>query len=258
MRLGLVTYNLANDWDLPTLIQRCEETGFEAVELRTTHGHGVEPELDAAGRERVRDLFARTRVRLLSFGTVCEFHSPDPAEVRRHVERCAEFIELAADLSAAGVKVRPNGLPEGVPVRKTLDQIGRALRECGERAAARGVQVWLEVHGRGTSEPAHVRTILEHADHPAVLACWNSNQTDKDESGSVLESFLLLKERLGSVHVNELCRKDYPYRELFALLRDHDYRGYCLAELGRSSADPVTVMHYYRALFDALAGQAAE
>ena len=42
MNLGLVTYNLARDWDLPTLIRNCEETGFHAVELRTTHAHGVE------------------------------------------------------------------------------------------------------------------------------------------------------------------------------------------------------------------------
>src|SRR4051794_35068003 len=155
MRLGLVTYNLARDWDLPTLIRNCEETGFEAVELRTTHAHGVEPELDAAGRERVRELFAGTPVRLLGLGTTCEFHSPDPAVVRENVERCREFALLARDVGAKGVKVRPNGFPEGVPVERTLEQIGKALRECGEAAAPLGVQVWLEVHGRGTSELPH-------------------------------------------------------------------------------------------------------
>ena len=91
MRLGLVTYNLARDWDLPTLIRNCEETGFEAVELRTTHAHGVEPELDAAGRDRARELFAGASVRLLSLGTTCEFHSPDPAIVQENVEICREF-----------------------------------------------------------------------------------------------------------------------------------------------------------------------
>ena len=43
--LGLVTYNIAKDWDIPTLIANCQQTGFEAVELRTTHRHGVEPSL---------------------------------------------------------------------------------------------------------------------------------------------------------------------------------------------------------------------
>ena len=47
MHLGLVTYNLAKDWDLATIIQNCQESGFEGVELRTTHAHGVEVELSA-------------------------------------------------------------------------------------------------------------------------------------------------------------------------------------------------------------------
>ena len=40
--LRTVTYNLAKDWDVPTLIKNCEEAKFEGVELRTSHAHGVE------------------------------------------------------------------------------------------------------------------------------------------------------------------------------------------------------------------------
>jgi sugar phosphate isomerase/epimerase len=252
VRLGLVTYNLARDWDLPTLLERCAQTGFEAVELRTTHAHGVEPELDAAGRRRVREAFAGSDVRLLSLGTTCEFHSPDPAEVRRNVERCGEFSRLAADVGALGVKVRPNGLPEGVPESQTLARIGAALRECGETAAAVGVQVWLEVHGPATSDLRRIRTILDRADHPNVLACWNSNPTDRDAKGSVMAGFAQVAGRIGNVHITELYRRDYPYRELFGLLKRDGYRGYCLAELPHPSEDPVMVMRYYRALFDEL------
>src|SRR5438874_12179260 len=36
-KLGLVTYELAKDWDIDTIIKNCEATGFEGVELRTTH-----------------------------------------------------------------------------------------------------------------------------------------------------------------------------------------------------------------------------
>ena len=28
MKLGTVTYNLAQDWDIPTIIKNCETTGF--------------------------------------------------------------------------------------------------------------------------------------------------------------------------------------------------------------------------------------
>src|SRR5690554_4425557 len=161
MRLGLVTYQLAKDWDLDTIIANCRETGWEAVELRTEHAHGVEPELDQEGRARVRGQFEGTGVRLLSFGSICEFHSPDPNEVRRQIERAKAFVDLAADVGAVGVKVRPNGLAtaRGVPEEETLRQIGESLRECGEAASARGVEIWLEVHGKETSEPQRIRTI---------------------------------------------------------------------------------------------------
>ena len=47
-RLGLVTYNTAAKWDLPTLLKVCKDTGISPVELRTTHDHGVEPSLQVA------------------------------------------------------------------------------------------------------------------------------------------------------------------------------------------------------------------
>ena len=34
LRLGLMTYNLARDWDLGTIIKNCLETKWEHVELR--------------------------------------------------------------------------------------------------------------------------------------------------------------------------------------------------------------------------------
>ena len=33
MKLGLVTYNLAKDWDVDTIIEKCEKSGYEGVEL---------------------------------------------------------------------------------------------------------------------------------------------------------------------------------------------------------------------------------
>ena len=56
MKIGLVTYQLASRWDIPTIIKNCVETGFEGVELRTTHAHKVEVSLSREERERFRTL----------------------------------------------------------------------------------------------------------------------------------------------------------------------------------------------------------
>ena len=250
MKLGLVTYNMAKEWDIPTIIERCEATGFQGVELRTTHAHNVEVDLSAAERRSVREQFEDSTIELAGLGSAFEFHSPDSEELRQNVEGTKAYSQLASDVGAPGVKVRPNGLPDDVPEQTTLEQIALALRECGEFANNLGVQIRLEVHGRHTSDLPHVRTIMEIADHDNVSVCWNSNPGEVVE-GSVKSNFDLVKDWIRLVHINELHRIEYPWRELFSLLKKAKYDGYCLAEIPGTS-DPERVMNYYRALWTAL------
>jgi sugar phosphate isomerase/epimerase len=227
--LGTVTYNVPKDWDLDTLLRILPQAGIHALEFRTTHAHGVEPALSAAQRADVKRRCADAGMKQLSLGTICEFHSPDPAVVEQNIATCAEFVTLAHDIGALGVKVRPNGLPKEVPVERTLEQIGRALRRCGAIAADHGVEIWLEVHGAGTQQPANMRAIMDACGHESVGINWNSNPTDVQD-GSVGASFDLLKPFLMTVHINDLD-SGYPYRELFALLREAKYRRYTLIEV---------------------------
>ena len=247
MKLGLVTYNMAKEWDIPTIIEHCEATGFQGVELRTTHAHNVEVNLSAAERRDVRKQFEDSSIELAGLGSAFEYHSPDSDELRQNIEGTKVYSQLAADVGAPGVKVRPNGLPDSVPEQTMLEQIGNSLRECGEFAKNLGVQIRLEVHGRQTSHLPHIRTIMEIADHDNVSVCWNSNPGEV-ANGSVKSNFDLVKDWIRLVHINELHRREYPWRELFSLLKDSNYDGYCLAEIP-GSTDPERVMNYYRALW---------
>ena len=221
---------MAKDWDVPTIIENCVATGFQGVELRTTHAHNVEVNLSANERQEVRKQFADSPIELAGLGSAFDYHSTDAEEVRQNIEGTKEYAQLAADVGAPGVKVRPNGLPEGVPVEKTLTQIGVSLRECGEFAKNLGVQIRLEVHGRETAHVPHIRTIMEIADHDNVFVCWNSNPGEV-EDGSVEHNFNLVKAWIQLVHINELYRREYPWRELFTLLQTSGYDGYTLAEI---------------------------
>ena len=77
--LGLVTWNLGKDWELPGLIEACEETGFRSVELRTTHRHGVEPHLSREERVAVASRFGFSPIRLLAWGPLANFTPPTGA-----------------------------------------------------------------------------------------------------------------------------------------------------------------------------------
>ncbi len=252
MQLGLVTYQWVADWDLPTLIANCQKTGFRGVELRTTHKHGVEPTLDEAQRRDVAKRFADSQVELVGLGTVCEFHSPDAEVVRKNIEEAKSFIRLCHDVGGSGIKVRPNGLPAGVSVAKTLEQIGRSLDVVADYGAGYGVEIRLEIHGRGTSEIPNIRKIMDVSKHPGSKLCWNCNAQDLAKPG-LAANFNSVKDRLGTVHIHDLI-SDYPWRELFGLLKQADFQGWTLLEEGAPTADPLRVMQYYRLVWEQLAG----
>ncbi len=247
MHLGLVTYNLARDWDIPTIIENCEETGFEGVELRTSHAHKVEINLTSDQRKEVKKRFEDSKVQLVGLGSTFDYHTPDQAKLRKDIEATREYLRLAHDVGAGGIKVRPNALPQEVPVEKTLAQIGRGMGELGRFARDHGQVIRLEIHGSGTSFPPHIKTILDTANHPSVGACWNCNPTDLDGDGWD-HNFDLLKDKILCVHMRDLFIEDYPFRKLLTRLNDINFRGFCLAEVP-ASTDPVRVMKYYRALW---------
>jgi sugar phosphate isomerase/epimerase len=253
LKLGTVTYNIAKDWDLPTLIRNLTDVGLDGVELRTTHKHGVEITLSPAARAEVRKRFDDSPVKIGGLGTTCEYHSPDPAVVKKNIDETKEWVKLAKDIGSPSVKVRPNGLPKEVPEEKTLEQIGKSLRECGVFAEENGVKIQLEVHGSETSRVPRIRKILDYGgNHPGVKICWNSNQTDLLDGGFE-ENFKLLKNQIGQIHMRDLYLEEYPFRALITNLVAMNFQGYCFAEIPEST-DGVRVLHYFKGLFRAYQG----
>ncbi len=256
LQLGLVTYNWGKDWDVPTIIKNCEATQFRGVELRSTHKHGVEITLDAKQRDHVRKQFADSSVALVGLGSACEYQAIDPAMLKKNIEETRQFVKLCKDIGGSGVKVRPNRLPAGRPVEQTLEQIGKSLNEVGRFAADYGVQIRVEVHGKGTSEIPHMKTIMDIADHPNVTVCWNCNPADMHGEG-LEHNYNLLKDRMGTVHIHDLRNNNYPWTELFPMLKDTDtksFTGWTLLEEGSVPNDLVDAMKENRVRWEALAG----
>ncbi len=235
-KLGIVTYNVPKDWDLPTLLSVCKDVGIAAVECRTTHKHGVEPTLTVDQRKSVKQQFADSGVLFWGCGSTCEFHSPDAAVVKKQIEECKAFIQLAADLGGKGVKVRPNGVGKGHTVAQACEQIGYALKHCGKAAEDAGVEIWVEVHGSVTQIPKNMKAIMDACGQKSVGVTWNSNPTDL-ANGSIAENFEMLAKHIKSCHINDLTNDKagkYPYRELFQKLAGIDYDRYTLCEVGKA------------------------
>jgi len=250
MRLGIVTYDIAKDWDLLTMIRVCEDVGLQGVELRTTHAHGVETALNPEERNRVRNTFEDSSVELVGLGSVFEYHSPDPKVLQENINGTKEYVRLAADVGARGVKVRPNDLPDEIPLEQSIEQIGLALREVSGFAEHYKIKIRLEVHGRRSAHVPYIRRMLDIANHDNLYVCWNSNLAEV-ENGSIERNFNLLGDKIDLVHMNELYLENYPWRELFWLLKESGFEGFTLAEIpGCHDVGAATrLLKYYKALW---------
>ena len=248
MRLGLVTYLWAKDWDVPTLIANCEKSKVLGVELRTQHAHGVESSLNAQQRRDVKKRFGDSAVTLVGLGTNFAFHHTDAAKLKREIEGAKQYLKLSADVGGSGVKVKPNDLPRGVSREKTIEQIGKSLNELGRFGAGLGQKIRLEVHG-GCSPLPVIKAIMDVADHPNVGVCWNCNSQDLQGEG-LEHNFNLVKGRFGdTVHIRELNIGSYPYQELMNLFVGMDYAGWILLEARTNPKDKVAALAKQREVF---------
>jgi len=247
LKIGVMTYTIAQDWDIETIIKNLTEARYQTVELRTTHAHKVEVDLTPEQRNDVRKRFKDSPLEVISLASGFQYHSPDASELKKNINGTKEYIKLARDVGAVGIRVFGNALPPGVPEEKTEQQIGKALAEVGEFGYNNGVEVRICVHGTKTNRPSVIKKIIDYSQSPHVYINWNCNSEDTQEIGFEA-NFSLLKDRIRGVHIHELWMDDYPYRHLFKLLSDNGYKGYCNAEID-GNQDPVRLLKYYRALF---------
>ena len=249
MKMGLVTYLWGKDWDVPTLIANCSKAKVYGVELRVEHAHGMNPDTPAARRREVRSMFEDSKVTFVGMGTNQDYHHTDQDKLRQSIEGTKDYIRLSADLGGTGVKVKPNAFPEGVPREKTIEQIGRSLREVGAFGADYGQEIRLEVHGNETQELPNIRAMMEAADHPNVKVCWNCNMEDLNGQG-LAYNFNLVKDYFGdTVHIREVNVGEYPYAELVRLFVGMDYQGWILLECRTEPDDKVEAMAEQRKLW---------
>lgn len=252
MKLGLVTYLWAKDWDIPTIINNCKTAGISGVELRVEHAHNVTLELTGEQRKEVKKQFAGSGVEIVGIGTNEQYDWPDAARLKQAVETTKRWLQLSKDIGASGVKVKPNQFHKDIPKEKTLEQIGKALNELGSFANSIGQKVRLEVHGEGTQELPNIKTIMDFVENDGTTVCWNCN--DQDLIGEGLEhNFNLVKKRIGDItHVRELNVGAYPYQQLMNLFVKMDYNGWILLECRTDPADKVKAMIEQREVWKAM------
>ena len=249
MKLSMLTFNIAKDLDLAGVLDLAKGAGCAAVEFRAeaNHLHGVELEAKADKRAEIRKTCEDSGVAVACVGTSTRFESPKEWERRELIERTKRYIELAADVGAAHVRVFGNAFPKGVEKADVIQWVGEGCRELGEFAEDYPVDVGLEMHGDFYYWEYALKAV-QIADHPKVFIIPNCDGREAVD-GSIAHSYEPVKGYVRHVHMHELDNpKGFNYKEFFGLLKRDNYQGYMSAEI-TGSTDPTRVLGLYAALW---------
>ena len=242
LKLGLMTYRVGMKWDIDTIIKNLTEAKYEHVELRQTHAHGVEIQLSAAERAAVKKRFQDAGL-AISLASGYRYNSSDPSVLKKNIVETKEYILLAHDVGALGIRVFGDDAKDDA----MLKQIGDSLAEVGEFAHQNGVQIRVCDDGPAL---AMIKKNIDASKSPYVYVNWNCPMSDMEGDGFEA-NFKTVRGRIGNVHLRDLYN-EYPWRLFFSLLSRSGYTGYCDAEIPAFEGDVIRALKYYRSLFLAL------
>ena len=256
MKLSLDTYSIGTELSLRDLLELLPATGFAGVEFRceANQKHGVEPEITSAERRQIRALLSGAGLEVSCLSTSQRFDSPDPAVRQAVIQRVKQFVDLAADLGCGRIRTFGNDFPAGIPKPDVIRYVGEALRTCGEYAQDKGVDVLLEMHGQFYYWE-YCLSAVQAADHPNVAINYNCDVRDLVD-GSVAYTMGQIKDYVRHVHLHELEEPQFPYKELFRILKGWGYAGFCSLEEDHREGGAKRVIALYAALYRELVAQA--
>lgn len=240
MRYSFMSFSMP-DASLAELLAAAREYGYDGIELRISarHGHGVEPELDTAGRTDVRKAFSDAGVDVACIATSCRF--ADPATVEQECNNARAAIALAADLGSHRLRVFGGQLPDGVERDGAVRGVATALASIADFAAQHDVKVCLETHDAWTL-PHHVVEVMQAVDHPAIGVTWDVWHPARINGETLDAAYAELSRWIGHVHFHDgMLRADMldhramgtgelDHRHILQLLAGGGYDGYLSGE----------------------------
>ena len=156
-----------NGWTLRDFLEFAFTYRIQYVELLSQFWRDRESELPIVQEALQKGLHCA------AYAVGNDFAAVDPARHQKAVREVQEGIRMASLLGAPVVRVFPGNLNPGEDGRAHFERIVRGLREAAPDAAAAGVTLCLENHGKLAATSEQVRAILDAVASPHVRAALN-------------------------------------------------------------------------------------
>ena len=192
---------------LDELLDLAQRLGYDGVEPRVEckHGHGIELGLDAAGRAAAKAKAAAQGIAYSCVATSCVY--ADPQKRPQMIEDTRRYIDLAADIGCARLRVFGGVIPNGIAREQAVDGVACALSSVAAHAASRGVTVCLETHDHWCN-PADVAAVMMRVGSPNIQVNWDIMHPVRVAQVTMQQAFEALKGWIKHVHFHDGVTKD--------------------------------------------------
>ncbi len=200
----------------------------------------IDPPTEERAAE-IRDLLSRYELGVSQLCCASDFTHPDPAVREAELEKMQRFVDLAAVLGAAGVRVTAGCRHEGVSREQGVRWASEYLLRLAEYAQPRGVRLGFENHFRDRLWHAEdfalhavvYLDIFRRVEHSWVGVNFDSgNQLMTGEDPMVV--LRAVKHKVWHMHASDRLPGQYQHSVVGEGAVDFDPIFRCLAEIGYS------------------------
>jgi sugar phosphate isomerase/epimerase len=244
MKLSFSTLGCPS-WSLARVIDKAGRYGYDGIELRFLEDDDAlwtRPELQGGG-------LPETRARLADAGLVVScvdsrsfFHHPEAAKRAAALDEATRVLDLAAALSAPGIRVFGDRVQAGADRRSTEGWIAEALATLAERGRQARVECWLETHGDFATGAA-ARALLDRAASPGLAAVWDPANAYSEFGEKPADGASALGDAVRHVHLKDVVppgagapripwtpvlmgRGEFPAEAVLDVLAERGYDGF--------------------------------
>jgi sugar phosphate isomerase/epimerase len=228
------------DWNLPQIITAASASGYNGIELRFINNEDslwkmpeFRGEQLAVSKRALSDL----GLEISCVDTSCRFHFPDANERARWIDEGVRMAELAAALSAPGIRVFGDQIQPGADRESTRKWIADSIRILAEKTYSLGVGVWLETHGDFASAP-ETTAILDEVGSANTGTIWDPANCYLEHNEAPRVGAAGLRDRIRQVHLKDMRRTggewklvltgegDFPLAEVRSALCEIGFNGF--------------------------------